>query len=417
MFTRITRLRPSSRVSFVLTFLCALWLALPGSSSAQIEPWTYGLGIRVPNEDGPCTDTYLCDANSGVGDTGTYDIEIYAGDFINLLEIDGLRFSLATPSDWTVISFELCGATIANGDPYDIATGVELTTDSCWDGFGPVLVLRMDCPSPGRATMKGMNGGHAPERRYCSDDVWVEGSDDQIVNVGDFCGRLNRNGPCDYCIRELSVWGFDPPSLSWTLVPGAAETTLLTVSGRTGTGCGLLPECGGNYYPDADCFGDISDTPRWMTATYLYSETSYRHYYELAVDTEGLPPGQFEDRIWASPGCPTCVGTCMDVRLTVASPADVTTSSHTQRLSLDVDRNPSCGSIDYSLRMPAQGRVRVSLFDATGALIETLLDESREAGTHSISATPTNRLPHGVYFLRAMTETEVAREKVTQLGN
>ncbi len=59
--------------------------------------------------------------------------------------------------------------------------------------------------------------------------------------------------------------------------------------------------------------------------------------------------------------------------------------------------NPST-IIEYSL--PAAGRVRLAVFNTLGQTAATLVNESQNAGLHSVVFAPETSLPSGVYFYR-----------------
>ena len=63
------------------------------------------------------------------------------------------------------------------------------------------------------------------------------------------------------------------------------------------------------------------------------------------------------------------------------------------------------------LDIPVAGRVDVGLFDVTGRRIERLLDRELAAGTHELNVAMPD-LAHGIYFLRAQTQSGATVKKV-----
>lgn len=61
--------------------------------------------------------------------------------------------------------------------------------------------------------------------------------------------------------------------------------------------------------------------------------------------------------------------------------------------------NPTAGYTMIPFTLSASGHVRLSLYDATGKVVNTLLNETLEMGTHKVKANLTN-LPAGLYFYR-----------------
>jgi len=65
------------------------------------------------------------------------------------------------------------------------------------------------------------------------------------------------------------------------------------------------------------------------------------------------------------------------------------------------------------------GRVRIDVFDASGRLVRTLLDEYRGAGRHSVVWDGRNNagsvVPSGIYFYRINTGEFTATRKMILL--
>lgn len=74
-------------------------------------------------------------------------------------------------------------------------------------------------------------------------------------------------------------------------------------------------------------------------------------------------------------------------------------------LLASVGPNPSTGPIECSLRASRDGRLRVSVYDASGRFVANLLNDDVGAGTHSVRWSGLDasgrRAPAGVYLVRA----------------
>jgi hypothetical protein len=74
--------------------------------------------------------------------------------------------------------------------------------------------------------------------------------------------------------------------------------------------------------------------------------------------------------------------------------------------------NPSRGLAELSFAISHTGQVRVSIFDATGRLVQNVLNESKKAGTYSITVDGTN-LSNGIYFVHIVTPEGQTSEVMT----
>ncbi len=72
--------------------------------------------------------------------------------------------------------------------------------------------------------------------------------------------------------------------------------------------------------------------------------------------------------------------------------------------------NPFAGATEVRFRMPAAGRVDLSVYDITGRLVGVLLDETRAAGPHAVTWEPRG-LGAGVYLFRLEANGEVRVRK------
>jgi len=76
-------------------------------------------------------------------------------------------------------------------------------------------------------------------------------------------------------------------------------------------------------------------------------------------------------------------------------------ASHQGDRLLDVTPNPFTRQAVIRYNVSVSGKVMINLFDISGRLIETLVDENINAGTHQLKIDQTKmRLANGIYFLR-----------------
>jgi hypothetical protein len=77
--------------------------------------------------------------------------------------------------------------------------------------------------------------------------------------------------------------------------------------------------------------------------------------------------------------------------------------------------NPFAGSTSISFALPQAGNVSIRVYDAMGRLVETVLDEERSAGTHSVTFNSANIAP-GMYMYRidAGPHSEVKKMMVVE---
>jgi hypothetical protein len=54
--------------------------------------------------------------------------------------------------------------------------------------------------------------------------------------------------------------------------------------------------------------------------------------------------------------------------------------------------------------VPSSGRVELSVYDVSGRMIDSILDDAVEAGSHSLQWAPGNDISNGVYFIRLTTD-------------
>ncbi|MBK8553770.1 MAG: T9SS type A sorting domain-containing protein [Ignavibacteria bacterium] len=85
-----------------------------------------------------------------------------------------------------------------------------------------------------------------------------------------------------------------------------------------------------------------------------------------------------------------------------------------QKPALDNFPNPFNPSTKINFSIPSEGFVRLSVFDLTGRLIETLMNEYKNAGEHSVVFDGSN-LSSGVYFYRLEVNGAALTKRMTML--
>jgi thermitase len=83
-----------------------------------------------------------------------------------------------------------------------------------------------------------------------------------------------------------------------------------------------------------------------------------------------------------------------------------------QTLSLDVSPNPAAKKANISLFIPTAQHVSLKLYDATGRLAKTIIDESKSAGNYNMTINATN-LNSGIYFVKLNTSDTHISKKIT----
>jgi hypothetical protein len=73
--------------------------------------------------------------------------------------------------------------------------------------------------------------------------------------------------------------------------------------------------------------------------------------------------------------------------------------------------NPVHKQFCYELNLKQATKVKVSLFDIAGRIIETLVDKQLSTGTHNFTCVPKQKLANGIYYLRLDTEYEQQSRK------
>ena len=92
--------------------------------------------------------------------------------------------------------------------------------------------------------------------------------------------------------------------------------------------------------------------------------------------------------------------------------AEELVDNHTAMGLVSLAPNPSQGLARLSFTVMNEGRVKVSVYDATGRVVNNLLDDTKPAGEYSLTVNNEN-LAAGVYFVRVETPEGIAGKTMT----
>ena len=77
--------------------------------------------------------------------------------------------------------------------------------------------------------------------------------------------------------------------------------------------------------------------------------------------------------------------------------------------------NPFNPSTTISFDLPETGKVSLNVYDIKGALVGTLLNESKIAGTYQYKWTPNSELTSGMYIFELKTKNQTSHQKITYI--
>jgi hypothetical protein len=150
-------------------------------------------------------------------------------------------------------------------------------------------------------------------------------------------------------------------------------------------------------------------------------------YFQGDTIPDGITGGQKENHTFRAtryaPGFPGFAGKDMTPGYPIeryASPplavAEPTQKPVRPRLSLAASPSPALGQLTVHYGFAAEGRVRLSVWNLTGAEVRRLVDEGRPSGLHSVTWDGTAKdgtcAGPGVYFLRLEAGVEQASLKI-----
>ncbi|MEO0095005.1 MAG: T9SS type A sorting domain-containing protein [candidate division WOR-3 bacterium] len=84
----------------------------------------------------------------------------------------------------------------------------------------------------------------------------------------------------------------------------------------------------------------------------------------------------------------------------------------TARVDASLSPNPSNGSAKLSYTTKNPGIVKISLYDASGRLVDNITNDSKSAGTYTLNLN-NQGLPNGIYFVRVKTPEGTATKTMT----
>lgn len=326
------RFRTSAiRLQSLLTL--AVLVVAPRTAAQTLGP-ALALSSRAYDASNTCENAPpSCDGPAEQPGTGVFEFDFYVPDAF-WGETDSIRFSLEWPETWTPLNWETCSSVLVSGDPTIPRSGLVFAVDCTYDDMVPYFRLIMDCPTPGRFSMRGYSGGPELEWHACGDDDWMGWWLRRWVEIGDYCGA-QPIGPCQmHCFRDLAAT-FDRDTLRVSLAGGSvASDTLLVMGSLTETTCGGgacsfgIPELHG-------CFGGLRETIDWLNVALIETDGDYFSYYGVTFDATGLDVGVYDGRLIANFDCYwDCQETCIDVRMVVNSPSPVEGASWTDLKSV-----------------------------------------------------------------------------------
>ena len=77
--------------------------------------------------------------------------------------------------------------------------------------------------------------------------------------------------------------------------------------------------------------------------------------------------------------------------------------------------NPFNPSTTISFDLPGAGEVSLNVYDLKGALVGTLLNENKVAGTYQYKWTPNSELASGMYLFELRTKNKTRHQKITYI--
>ena len=165
---------------------------------------------------------------------------------------------------------------------------------------------------------------------------------------------------------------------------------------------------------------DIANLPMHVEAILIDQVTgaqiNIRDQYSYTFTTE--PKGSFSTNYNGPVGTYPVVG---EARFSLAVSYDALTSGGNIKV-LPAEfalhaayPNPFNPSTTISFDLPETGTVSLNVYDLKGALIGTLLNESKVAGTYQYRWTPSSELASGMYLFELKTKNKTKHQKITYI--
>ena len=165
---------------------------------------------------------------------------------------------------------------------------------------------------------------------------------------------------------------------------------------------------------------DVSNLPDHISLTLIDQitniETDMGLVSSITFNTE--PKGSFSTTYSGPVGTYPAVG---EARFSLAVSYDALTSGGTIKM-LPAEfalhaayPNPFNPSTTISFDLPKNGKVSLNVYDLKGALVGTLMNESKVAGTYQYRWTPSSELASGMYFFELKTKNKTRHQKITYI--
>jgi hypothetical protein len=165
---------------------------------------------------------------------------------------------------------------------------------------------------------------------------------------------------------------------------------------------------------------DVANVPMHVEVILIDQVTgtqiNIRDQYSYTFTTQ--PKGSFSTSYSGPVGTYPAVG---EARFSLAVSYDALTSGGTIKM-LPAEfalhaayPNPFNPSTTISFDLPEAGTVSLNVYDLKGALVGTLLNESKVAGTYQYRWTPSSELASGMYFFELKTKNKTRNQKITYI--
>ena len=165
---------------------------------------------------------------------------------------------------------------------------------------------------------------------------------------------------------------------------------------------------------------DISNLPDHISLTLIDQVTSIETNMDLvsSITFTTQPKGSFSTNYSGPVGTYPVVG---EARFSLTISYDALTSGGDIKV-LPAEfalhaayPNPFNPSTSISFDLPEAGKVSLSVYNLKGALVETLLNESKVAGTYQYKWTPNKEHSSGVYLLELRSKNNYKQQKITYI--
>ena len=165
---------------------------------------------------------------------------------------------------------------------------------------------------------------------------------------------------------------------------------------------------------------DIADLPMHVEMILIDQVTgtqiNIRDQYSYTFTTQ--PKGSFSTSYSGPVGTYPAVG---EARFSLAVSYDALTSGGNIKV-LPAEfalhaayPNPFNPSTTISFDLPESGKVSLNVYDLKGALVGTLLNENKVAGTYQYRWTPNSELASGMYLFELKTKNKTRHQKITYI--